>query len=172
MLKYALLAGALTISAPALAQDMPVQDATGGQDVPMSQDTQADPMQTEPQTTTPAPESDVQGEAQATAQADATTEADPAAQADATTQPATPDQVKQLVDSQFPTYDKDGDGDLTQDEFGEWVIALRSASEPTLDAAAPETQSWVGQAFAQADADSSAGVSNAELTSFLAPNAS
>lgn len=157
MLKYAFLAGAMAIASPALAQDMPVQDATGGQDVPMTQDT-APPAD---QTMTPAPESDVQAEAESTVSADAST-----------SQAATPEQIEQLVETQFATYDKDAKGELSEEQFGEWMVALRSASEPNLQPDAPETQQWIGQAFAQADTDRSSGVSKAELTGFLAPSAS
>ena len=157
MLKYAFLASAMAFASPALAQDMPVQDATGGQDVPMTQDTVPAP----DQTITPAPESDVQAEAESTVSADASAEGS-----------ATPEQIEQLVESQFATYDKDATGELSQEQFGEWMVALRSASEPNLQPDAPETQSWIGQAFAQADADNNDGVSKTELTGFLAPSAS
>lgn len=157
MLKYAFLAGAMAVASPALAQDMPVQDATGGQDAPMTQDTAPAP----DQTMTPAPESDVQAEAESTISADASTQG-----------AATPEQIEQLVDTQFATYDKDSKGELSEEQFGEWMVALRSASEPNLQPDAPETQQWIGQAFAQADADKNDGVSKTELTGFLAPSAS
>ena len=157
MLKYAFLAGAMAFASPALAQDMPVQNATDARDAAMSQDTSppGDP------TMTPAPESDVEAEAESTLSADAST-----------TESATPAQIEQLVETQFATYDKDASGELNEDQFGEWMVALRSASEPNLQPDAPDTESWIGQAFAQADADKSSGVSKTELTGFLAPSAS
>lgn len=161
MLKYAFLAGAMAVSSPALAQDVPIQDSTAGQDVPVTQDTAPVPGQALPDTTAPAPESDVQAEAESTLQADASA-----------SQQATPEQIEQLVESQFATYDKDGTGELSEEQFGEWMVALRSASEPTLQPGSPEVESWIGQAFAQADADNSSGVSKEELTGFLAPGAS
>lgn len=137
MLKLALLAGAMTIAAHALAQTSPAQTQTAP-----SGAVAADPAAT---TSTPAP----------------------ADQAAATTQPASGDQVAQIVDKEFPTYDKSGKGSLTKAEFGQWMIALKSASDPTAKAASKETKAWVDAAFAQADTDKNKSVSKAELTGFL-----
>ena len=122
---------------------------------------------TAPAATTPAapPQS-----AQSTAPAQPATAA-PAQSASAqpaTAQPATTgDQVAQIVDSEFPSYDKSGKGALTQEEFGTWMVALRSASDPSANAASAEMKTWVAQAFTSADADKNGSVSKDELTSFL-----
>lgn len=138
MLKYALLASALAIGAPAIAQDM----------------------------ATPAPAQD------APAAPDAATQAAPAEQAQAPAQAGQPAaaglaQVAQVVKNEFPTYDKDADGKLTDVEFAQWMGALRKASDPTFDTAAAESQTWFKGAFAQADTDKDGKVSEAELTGFL-----
>ncbi len=143
MMKPLLLAGAMLISGTAFAQDA----------------------QTAP-TTAPA--------AQAVPQDAATTAADPAATATQTAdaaQPASGDQIAQIVEAEFPKYDKDGKGQLSEAQFGEWMVALRSASEPGASADKPEVKAWVKQAFAQADKDKSKAVSKAELTSFLSQSA-
>lgn len=76
-------------------------------------------------------------------------------------------QVAQIVEREFPAYDGDNDGEMTQAEFGKWMVALRKASDPETDEASAEVQTWVGQAFASADADKSTKVSQVELTAFL-----
>lgn len=60
---------------------------------------------------------------------------------------------------------------------GVWdLFAMERGEEParglTIAHYLPETQQWIGQAFAQADADKNDGVSKTELTGFLAPSAS
>ncbi len=88
----------------------------------------------------------------------------------AATQPAsTPAQVAEAVGRDFGSYDKDSSGTLTQAEFGAWVGALRKASEPGFAPGSPEANVWLGQAFAQADADKNKSVSQAEVTAFLTP---
>lgn len=82
-------------------------------------------------------------------------------------QPATGSQVAQVVDTEFPTYDKNGDGKLSATEFGGWMVALKSKTDPTTNSTAPETKKWVSAAFAQADADKNKSLTKTELTSFL-----
>lgn len=139
MLKSVILATAAIIAAPVMAQDTVNQPAT--QDSTMS----SQPTPTEP----------VTGDTSATQPA-------------TTAQPAGPAQIAQIVDAEFPTYDKDSSSDLNKEEFGAWMIALRTASEPGVDAQSAEVKTWTGQAFASADADKSSTVTKAELTSFLA----
>lgn len=159
MMKRILLASAMMVSAPAFAQDAVLAQTTA----PATQDT--------PATSQAAP-------------ADpsiAATQAAPAAQPDAATQtaqttaeagqPVSGTQIAQIVEAEFPKYDKDGKGQLTEKQFGDWMVALRSASEPGVTADKPEVKSWVKQAFAQADKDKSKAVSKAELTSFLSQSA-
>lgn len=158
MLKYALLAGAVAMATPALAQTastgtqttpMPMTTAPQSapvQPTPMTAPTQTTPMQTVPTQTMPS-----------------TTPAQTA-----TTQPATTgDQVAQAVGGEFGTYDKDGNGVLSESEFGAWMVALKTASDPSTKAEASATKKWIGAAFAQADTDKSKSVSKTELTGFL-----
>lgn len=156
MMKRILLASAVLMSAPALAQDAAPAQATAptAQAAPANPaPAQADPSitATQPALADPATQT-----AQATAEAG---------------QPASGAQIAQIVEAEFPKYDKDGKGQLTEKQFGEWMVALRSASEPGVTADKPEVKSWVKQAFAQADKDKSKAVSKAELTSFLSQSA-
>lgn len=82
---------------------------------------------------------------------------------------ATQDQVAQAVSRDFATYDKDGNGMLSDVEFGAWMSALRKTSEPAFVPGSAEANTWLGQAFASADADKSKSVNQAELTTFLTP---
>ena len=147
MLKYALLAGAMTIAAPALAQST----TTSPQTAPTATTGAADPSmssaQTAPGQTPPSQSAPTQ-----TAQA---------------TQPASGDQVAQVIDTEFPTYDKNGDGKLSTAEFGDWMVALKTKTDPATQPGAPETKKWVAAAFAQADTDKSKSLTKPELTSFL-----
>jgi hypothetical protein len=95
----------------------------------------------------------------------------PAAPATASAQPAPAaggDQVAAVVTKEFPTYDKNSDGSLSKGEFSAWMLALKSASDPSVKATDPATKTWMTQAFAQADSDKSKSVSKDELTNFLA----
>lgn len=95
----------------------------------------------------------------------ATTPAAPAQSS--TAEAAGPAQITQVVDSEFPTYDTDSSGTLSDKEFGSWIVALKTASDPATKADSAETKSWVKAAFAQADLDKSKSVSKSELASFL-----
>ncbi|MCK8456864.1 MULTISPECIES: EF-hand domain-containing protein [Sphingomonas] len=145
MLKYALLAGAMTIAAPALAQST----MTSPQTAPAATTGAADPSMSPAQT--------------------APTQAGPSqpAQTAQAMQPASSDQVAQVIDTEFPTYDKNGDGKLSAAEFGDWMVALKTKTDPATKPGAPETKKWVAAAFAQADTDKSKSLSKPELTSFL-----
>lgn len=114
-------------------------------------------------------------QAQATPAQPATPAQQPAQTADATTTPAQPadkaTQVAAVVGKEFPAYDKDSNGNLSQNEFGAWMMALRKASEPGFDTASAEATTWVGQAFAMADTDKDSAVNQSELTGFLAKGA-
>jgi Ca2+-binding EF-hand superfamily protein len=151
MLKYVLLAGAMTLSAPAFAQTAPTQDMAPQptQSAPTTTD-QTVPTQPAPQTAVPADS--------ATA---------PAQDAVAATQPVAATQVADVVTKEFPSYDKNGDGNLSAKEFDAWMVALKTASDPSTKATAPATKTWLNQAFAQADTDKNKKVSQAELTGFL-----
>ncbi|WP_294310683.1 EF-hand domain-containing protein [uncultured Sphingomonas sp.] len=142
MMKFAFLGAAMMVSAPVLAQVTPA------------------PAQTTPAAPQAAPATT----------ADAAQTAQPAADASVSTQgqvQANGSQIAQVVDTQFPTYDKDGDGKLNKAEFAQWMVALKSQTDPSTKADAPATKKWVGSAFAQADTDKDKTVSKTELTGFL-----
>lgn len=147
MMKYAFLAGAMMVSAPVLAQTTTAPAQTTTAEPQSAPATTADPAQA------------------ATPAADPTAPTQ-AAPAEGQVQ-ATGSQIAQVVDTQFPTYDKDGDGQLSKAEFTQWMVALKSQTDPSTKAEAPATKKWVGTAFAQADTDKSKKVSKTELTGFL-----
>ncbi len=139
MLKYAMLVGAALVAAPVLAQ-----------------------------TTTTSPQTSTPGGAAIGQAAPSGTPADSVPmQSAAREQPATGSQVAQVVDTEFPTYDKNGDGKLSAAEFSGWMVALKSKTDPTTKPDAPETKKWVSAAFAQADADKNKSLTKTEVTSFL-----
>ena len=139
MLKYAMLVGAALVAVPVLAQ-----------------------------TTTTSPQASAPGGAATGQAAPSGTPADSVPmQSAAREQPATGSQVAQVVDTEFPTYDKNGDGKLSAAEFSGWMVALKSKTDPTTKPDAPETKKWVSAAFAQADADKNKSLTKAEVTSFL-----
>jgi hypothetical protein len=159
MLKQLLFVGAAAVSFPALAQEQPVPEPT---DPPTQTDPITDPM-TEPvpqsaPVATPAPQhSTPPNEGTATPPNEGTA--------------ATPAQIAQIVDQEFPTYDSDANGELSETEFAAWMKKLRVATEPGVDPESEAVKSWIGQAFAAADADKSTGVNKTELTGFLARGA-
>ena len=138
MKKFTLVAGAMLMAAPAIAQQAPtgMEQLTPSSAAPVQ-------MQTPPSTapdevpTTPAP---VTGT----------------------------DQIAQVVDVEFPTYDKDANGSLNTAEFGTWTVALRSATDKSVTADSKSMKAWAKSAFAQADADKSKSITKIELTGFLA----
>ena len=158
MLKYALLAGVMTIASPALAQQTtntaPAQAATQTTPAATAQgQAAAGTPVTDPQAS-PATPMD-----QGTTATDAQT---------AATQPAAgADQVASVVETEFPTYDANKDGKLEKTEFASWMVKLKQASDPKASATDAKTKSWVNSAFAQADTDKSKSVSKPELIGFL-----
>lgn len=184
MLKSILLAGAVMISAPVLAQETPAQETTPPaqeQATPPAAEEPAAPAETpapaeqpaetaqQPQEATPAeqPAQTAQEPAPATEQP-AQTAQQPAQSGQ---QPANATQIAQVVDQGFPTYDKDADGSLKAEEFNSWMVALRSASEPAFNGQSAADKDWLTRALAAADADKSGGVNKEELKTFLAPAA-
>lgn len=149
MLTPLLLAAALQIT-PA-PQEMPAQPAKAGQ--------------------TPKPGADpampgTQGNTGAKASSSGGT--DSAAE---TAQPTPrPDPAKLPVDAQFARYDANGDGSLDLAEFGEWLVALRTAKEAEFDREKPASRAWVQDSFTATDADRDQKISRAEWTRFLTPN--
>lgn len=148
MVRSALLASAIALSSPAFAQDAPPEPAP--QSAPTTVDEAGPATQSSAARDAAIPPSIVAPEVEAAAK--------PAA-------PGTP--AADIIDREFASYDKDGDGVLNAAEFDAWMVALKKASDPTTDASAPETKTYLAKAFAQADADKSKTVSKAELTAFL-----
>lgn len=151
MLKFAMLASAMMVAAPAIAQTAPqggmapqTSPAMPGATVNNGADTGT--VQTDPQA--------------------APAQAAPAT-ADATTTAAQPSQVAQVVDQEFATYDKDGNGTLSKAEFAAWMTKLKSSTPDAKPLPAAKQTAWNNAAFKQADADKSASVDKTELTSFL-----
>lgn len=102
-------------------------------------------------------------DASASAQASASPAPAPDASANA------PTQVVAFVDTQFPTADANGDGQLSQSEFEGWMgklkeAELKQAGKPVVQA---EVSSYANNAFARADADKNQQVTRTELTQFL-----
>ena len=178
MLKQILLASAVVISAPALAQGASSSAPKATTSAPAAGDTAPMTDETTPATpaapATPAtPAQPAAPGASSATPAQPATPAEPAKPAEPKTtaqqQAATPEQIGQIVDKDFASYDKNGDGSLTTAEFGAWMVALRSATEPAFTGQSPADKDWIGKALAMADKDKSGGVSNAELKRFLAP---
>jgi hypothetical protein len=89
------------------------------------------------------------------------TAADPAAGA------ASP--VAAVVDSQFPTYDKDKSGTLSGPEFKQWIADLK-AQEMTSEGKAADpavAKQYAATAWKAADKNKDGTVSKDELTAFL-----
>lgn len=152
MMKHLLIIGAAAISVPAFAQNTPAADPAAP---PPTE--QPDPSTSQP-TPTPGPET-------APPAGSATTQPAPSGSA------ATPAQIAQIVNSEFPTYDADKNGDLNQAEFAAWMKKLRTATEPSVDPESEQVKTWIGQAWTVADADKSGAVSKEELTGFLSRGA-
>jgi len=152
MLKQILLIGAAAVSFPALAQSTP----------PASDSASA------PTTTEPAPAPDATSPAPAP---DASTTPPASSQPAPSGAAATPTQIAQIVEQEFPTYDGDKNGDLNEAEFGAWMKKLRAATDPSADVESAEVKTWIGQAFASADGDKSGAVNKTELTGFLSRGA-
>lgn len=147
MLKYAMLAGAVLIAAPVLAQTTTASPQASAPSGGVAAQTSPSGAMTTPQSGTPTDPVPMQSAARE--------------------QPATGSQVAQVVDSEFPTYDKNGDGKLSAAEFGGWMVALKTKTDPTTKPNAPETKKWISAAFAQADSDKNKSLTKTEVTSFL-----
>lgn len=140
MLKSLMLASAVLIAAPALAQNA---------------DTTANPNAATPATPA-APAQDGQA-------AQPASPAQPSAQAQPNANPA--DAVAAVVAADWNTYDTDKNGALSKEEFAKWMIALREKSPQQQPVA--DINAWTNAAFAQADKDKSSTVTQTELQAFL-----
>jgi hypothetical protein len=102
-----------------------------------------------------------------TASPDATTAGTPSATAPAA---ATPTSPAAIIATEFPTYDKNGDGVLSAAEFDGWMLALKAKSSgPAMKPA--DQKAWLNGAFATADKDKNKAVSQTELITYLTAGA-
>ena len=173
MLKYVLMASAVMIAAPVIAQEQPMSTPSKSTSSPTSAPDQA--MTAPSQTPAQAPAADPMTAGDPAATTSSTGQTSAIGTADASASGATASgavsgsaQIAQVVDTEFPTYDKNADGKLNTSEFGSWMVALRSASDPSAKAGSKEMKAWTTTAFAQADTDKSKSISKAELAGFLA----
>jgi hypothetical protein len=98
---------------------------------------------------------------------DATTAGTPSATAPAAAAPASP---AAIIATEFPTYDKNGDGVLSAAEFDGWMVALKAKSGgPAMKPA--DQKVWLNGAFTTADKDKNKAVSQTELTTYLTAGA-
>lgn len=170
MIKSILLASAVMISAPVLAQETPpaMQEQTEAPAAePQAEPAPApaeQPVETAQQPQEATPPAQPAAPAEQPAQ---TAEQQPAPQPGQ--QPANAAQIAQVVESGFPAYDKDADGNLKAEEFSSWMVALRSASEPAFKGESDADKQWLNAALTQADTDKSGAVNKDELKTFLTP---
>lgn len=169
MLKYVMLCGAMAVAAPAAAQgsSMNPQEPTANP-APAGRTANIAPapaMSSGAATAADgnASQDDRKSARRADGLAPAGQPGDPASTDPA--QPAAGDQVATIVNAEFATYDRDGDGALDKVEFAEWMDALKAKAPNAVSQ--PGDPAWNAAAFAQADEDRSATVSRAELTRFL-----
>ncbi len=147
MFRTVLFSTALAVSMPAFAQE-----AATPQDTAPASPQAATPAS--PQTATPA-----QPSAPADQQA-----ATPSGQANA---------VASIVDSEFPAYDTNKDGQLDKSEFSKWMVALKDQEMKATGKTLPPEQvtAWTNGAFTTADVDKNTSVSKPELITFLSGGA-
>ena len=166
MIKSILLAGAVMISAPVLAQEAPAQETP-----PAPAEQPAQPAEAPVATEQPAETAQQPQEATPAAPAEQPAQAAEQAAPAQGQQPANATQIAAVVDQGFPTYDKDADGSLKAEEFSSWMVALRSASEPAFKGESAADKQWLSAALAPADKDKSGGVNKEEFKTFLTPAA-
>ena len=163
MLKQVLLIGAAAISFPALAQEAPPSPGT----TPPTEQPEAAPMPD----SAPAPTDTTAPPAPTDTMAPASEAPAQTAPAPSSSAAATPAQIAQIVETEFPTYDGDKSGDLSAAEFGAWMKKLRTAQDPAVDPESADVKSWIDQAYGAADADKSGSVTKEELVAFLSRGA-
>ena len=156
-MNYLIGAAALALSTGAIAQTTMTAPAT----TPPAATTQSTT------TTTTAPAEPAAAPAAAPAQTTtSTTETTTVAQA----APAPAADPKAVLAEQFPKYDKDGNGTLSQVEFAAWLGEMKTAQN-TEKLTPDQISKWANGNFAKADKDKSKSVTVAELQAFLVPAA-
>jgi len=108
------------------------------------------------------------------AQAAAPQQTAPAAPEGKQAQPATSgDAVASIVDTEFPAYDQNHDGQLDKAEFSRWMVALKDQELKATGKSLPpaEVTAWADGAFVTADTDKSATISKPELIVYLSGGA-
>lgn len=100
--------------------------------------------------------------------------ATPAAAAQQQQPASAAESVASIVDSEFPAYDANSDGQLDKAEFARWMVALKDQEmKATGKALTPaEVSTWANGAFTTADADKNISVSKPELINYLSAGAS
>lgn len=167
-MKYLIGAAAIAMSTAALAQTTttttsatPPAATTAPATAPAASTTES----TTTTTTAPANPADPAGPQATTSTTQATTTTAQAAPA-----PTPAADPKAVIAQQFPTYDKDSNGTLSQTEFAAWLVEMKTAQNS--EKLTPEQISkWANDSFAKADKDKSKSVTVAELQGFLVPNA-
>ncbi len=154
MLKYVLLGSAIMLASPVVAQDRSASPSGAEATGQVPQNDQGNPAERQP-----APMTDP---AVGTApNGSETAQSKPAAKPD----PTSPEQVTTIVNAEFASYDKDGNGHLDKTEFAAWMDALKAKAADARDK--PGNAKWNEAAFVKADRDKSTLLTKAELTRFL-----
>lgn len=140
MIRTLLFTTALAVAAPAMAQQTMTPDTAMPQAAPVQPDA-ATPQAGTPGATTP----------------QAATPANPG------------NAVATIVDTEFPAYDADSDGELSQAEFSRWMVALKAQETKATGQTLPEAEvtAWANGAFVTADTDKNATISKPELVTYL-----
>ncbi|OHC95690.1 MAG: calcium-binding protein [Sphingomonadales bacterium RIFCSPLOWO2_12_FULL_63_15] len=144
MIRTLLFTTALAVAAPAMAQQTMTPDTAMPQAAPVQPDA-ATPQAGTPGATTP----------------QAATPANPG------------NAVATIVDTEFPAYDADSDGELSQAEFSRWMVALKAQETKATGQTLPEAEvtAWANGAFVTADTDKNATISKPELVTYLSGGA-
>jgi hypothetical protein len=170
MFRHVLMASAMLVSAPVLAQERAPADkgqvgTNGAPASPVSRD--GDPVASEavPSATTPgAPKATPPAQASAAGATASATPATKPVKCDDGAMQTAPGQVRAIVQREFGVYDKNRSGALEKEEFAAWMAALKARSESK---PGEPSKSWTEAAFKQADADKSASVNRIELAGFF-----
>ena len=155
-MNYLIGAAALALSTGAIAQ-------TATTTAPAATPPAATTQSTTTTTTAPAEPATAATPAQTTTSTTETTTV-----AEAAPQPAA--DPKAVLAEQFPKYDKDGNGTLSQVEFAAWLSEMKTAQN-TEKLTPDQISKWANGNFAKADKDKSKSVTVAELQAFLVPAA-